>query len=364
MAQERVNTSAAERRCPNCGTRVARDAESCFMCGSDLRRESKRRRQISWLDALLVLAVLMVLVFWWQAGSRQANQVQVTPTVAAGIPNEQIPFVPFTPTPTPPPANATPEAVPTQGPTGTVEHTVEANETLLSIAIDFNVTVEDIRAANGISGDIIQIGQVLTIPNQQAVVAPPASAPESPRGQVSTFDYTVQEGDTIATIAARLGSSVDDILRANSISDPQLIRPDQTLQIPMRQVPAEVMQSSGTGTDGSIAYGAPQITAPATGAVISRSEPVLLRWVSVDLLEPNEWYVVLLYPQTPAARQFPSVWTKATSHRIELEYTPDEGQSAEYAWQVSVVRVLDGEGGAYSLEPASPSSELRRFIWQ
>ena len=364
MAQERLNTSAAERRCPNCGTRVARDAESCFMCGSDLRQVSKRRRQISWLDALLVLAVLAVLVFWWQAGSRQASQVQETPTVAAGIPNEQIPFVPFTPTPTPPPANATPEPAATQGPSGTVEHIVEANETLLSIAIDFNVTVEDIRAANGISGDIIQIGQSLTIPNQQAVVAPPAAAATPPRGQVSTFDYVVQQGDTIATIAARLGSSVDDILRANSISDPQLIRPDQTLKIPMRQVPAEVMESSGAPGDGMITYNAPQITAPATGAAIARGQPILLRWVSVDLLKPNEWYVVLLYPQTPSARQFPSVWTKTTSHRIETEFAPGEGQSAEYAWQVSVVRVLDGESSSYSLEPASPSSELRRFVWQ
>ncbi len=334
------------------------------MCGSDLRRETRRRRQISWLDALLVLAVLTVLVFWWQAGSRQANEVEVTPTVVAGIPNEMIPFVPSTPTPTPLPPDVTPAPVVTQGPSGTVEHIVEANETLLSIAIDFNTTVDDIRTANGISGDLLQIGQALVIPNQQAVVAPPASAPQSPRGQVSTFDYTVRQGDTIATIAARLGSSVDDILRANSISDPQLIRPDQTLKIPMRQVPSEVIDSSGEGGDGKITFGAPQIIAPANGAALPASDPVLLRWVSVDLLAPNEWYVVLLYPQTPSARQFPSVWTKGTSHRIELEYAPAVGESAEYAWQVSVVRVLTGEGGNYSLEPASPSSELRRFTWQ
>ena len=69
MARQQISTAIAERRCPNCGTRVARDAESCFMCGHDLRIQKKRRQRVSWIDALLVLAVLAVLGVWWRIAS-------------------------------------------------------------------------------------------------------------------------------------------------------------------------------------------------------------------------------------------------------------------------------------------------------
>jgi hypothetical protein len=90
----------------------------------------------------------------------------------------------------------------------------------------------------------------------------------------------------------------------------------------------------------------------------------LLRWVSVDVLAPNEWYVLLLYPASENARRLPSIWLKATSYRLEADLAPAEGQSADYAWQVSVVRVKIGERGQTILEAASPTSPLRRFTWQ
>lgn len=363
MAQDQISKPVVERRCPNCGTRVAREAESCFMCGYDLRREGSRRRSISWVDALLVLAVLAVLLFWWQAGSRQ-QPVEETVEVDAGIPPEQVPFLPPTPTPTP---TAVPEAASEEAPapllpTGTVEHVVVAGETLLSIALDYGVTVEEIRAANNLTGELIQIGEELTIPNQQAVVAPPVG--ETPRGPLSNFDYVVQEGDTLVSIAARLGSTVDEIQRANSLGADGLIRPGQALQIPVRRVPQEVIQSGQSGTGAEVPWPAPQLTAPADGATLPRTEPVLLRWVSVGMLADNEWYVVLLYPQSAASRQYPSIWTKATSHRLELAEAPAAGQVAGYSWQVSVVRVTTTAAGGSGLEPASPTSEMRRFSWQ
>lgn len=345
------------------------------MCGYDLRHEPRRRRQISWVDALLVLAVIFVIGFWWQAGNRQ-SEVEATPTVAAGIPPEQIPFFTSTPTPTPTSTPSADGAATPNAATGTVDHTVTAGETLLSIAIDYGVTVEELRAANNISGELIRIGDKLKVPNQQAVLAPPAGGTAAPGGSVSTFQYAVQEGDTIVSIATRLGSSVDEILRANDMGENDLIRPGQQLNIPVRQVPQEVLSSSAsaiaTPASGVFSptpptepiYARPQLIAPADGSTIDRTQPVLLRWVSVDLLAANEWYVVLLYPQSPAARRFPSIWTKTTSYRIETEFAPAAGQSAEYSWQVSVVRVKNGAGGGHALEPASPASELRQFTWQ
>ena len=185
------------------------------MCGYDLRREPQRKRQISWLDALLVLAVLLVLVFWWQAGNRPAAE-EVVATEAPGIAPENIPSLPPTFTPVPATVESTPTSSSPSAPTGTVEHSVTAGETLLSIALDYGVTVEEIQRANGLTGVLIRIGDVLVIPNQQAVNAPGAgsgSAQSAPSGPVSNFDYIVQDGDTIVSIATRLGSTVDEILR-------------------------------------------------------------------------------------------------------------------------------------------------------
>jgi murein DD-endopeptidase MepM/ murein hydrolase activator NlpD len=46
-----------------------------------------------------------------------------------------------------------------------------------------------------------------------------------------TVEYTVQEGDTVSTIAEKFGVSVDTILWENDLSENQRIKPGQTLKI-------------------------------------------------------------------------------------------------------------------------------------
>ena len=73
MAQERAPSSVAERRCPNCGTRVARNAESCFMCGYDLRKQPQRGRRISWVDVVLVVLTIALVIALQAPGLANAN---------------------------------------------------------------------------------------------------------------------------------------------------------------------------------------------------------------------------------------------------------------------------------------------------
>jgi LysM repeat protein len=61
------------------------------------------------------------------------------------------------------------------------------------------------------------------VPSPSAVVSNPSSDGAS---------YTVQKGDTLALIAKKTGAKQQDIVAANKISDPSLIKVGQTLIIP------------------------------------------------------------------------------------------------------------------------------------
>lgn len=375
MAQDSITpdqTNSPERRCPNCGTRVAQDAETCFMCGSDLRVQPRRTRRVSWIDAVLVLAVLAVLLFWWQMGGQPRTEDVRDPAIADILPTD-VPLMESTPTPT-----ITPEPEATATPIAPEEvfltHEVASGETLLSISGIYGVTVEDIQRANSLDDVLIRIGDELIIPVLREGLE------ESTIPISSQFTYKVKEGDTIVSIATLFGSTIQDMLEANGLSATDIIRPGDELTVPVRGVPEEVIeskiaaQSGSTGTlidssssteeTGGSIYIEPRLTGPANRAVLPREEPVLLRWVSVDLLAPDEWYVLLIYPTEGSAQVLPTIWTKGTSYRLGTEFAPEEGQSAGYTWQVSVARVNSMADGRHQLEAASPPSLTRTFTWE
>jgi LysM repeat protein len=347
------------------------------MCGHDLRTPQRRRQRVSWIDALLVLAVLAVLAFWWRIASQPRQETEAAQAGAQLLPTN-IPVLTAT-LATTMTVEATVEPTPTDVPTpvvrsdGVVRHTVRAGETLLGIAGLYGVTVSEIQAANNLQNELIRAGDELFIPITRT---------DDEEGEAiavaSQFEYTVEAGDTIVSIASRFGSTVEDIQRANSLSNNAVIRPGQVLAVPVRQVPSEVLASSAEATPtppassspqpfvtpGETIYIEPRLIGPPDDAVLNREEAALLRWISVDVLDPNEWYVLLVYPVSGSAQTLPSIWTKATSYRLDVDLAPAEGEAAEYAWQVSVVRVKPGVSSQFALEAASPPSELRSFTWR
>ena len=201
MARQQVSTVIAERRCPNCGTRVARDAESCFMCGHDLRIQKKRRQRVSWIDALLVVAVLVVLAVWWRIASQPRPEEAAGEGVAAILPTS-IPMLAATVPATMTLESTAPTPIPTASANGVIRHRVQEGETLVSIATLYGVTVSDIQAANNMSDVLIRTGDELMVP-----VSIPANQEATGSTVESRFEYTVQPGDTIISIANRFGST-------------------------------------------------------------------------------------------------------------------------------------------------------------
>jgi LysM repeat protein len=119
-------------------------------------------------------------------------------------------------------------------------YTVQAGDTLGSIARRFNTTVQAIVAANQLRDvNLIFVGQVLTLPG--GIGAPPAAtaAPGATAGPTvtatplapgQTISYVVQAGDSLIRLARRFGTTPERIRQLNNLTG-DVIFVGQTLVI-------------------------------------------------------------------------------------------------------------------------------------
>lgn len=98
-----------------------------------------------------------------------------------------------------------------------IDYTVRAGDTLWLLANRYGTTVDAIKRLNGLTGDMLQIGQVLRIPVNQTQ-------------QYTT--YTVRSGDTLWLLARRYGTTVDAIKKLNGLTSDDLSI-GQVLRIPV-----------------------------------------------------------------------------------------------------------------------------------
>jgi LysM repeat protein len=124
---------------------------------------------------------------------------------------------------------------------GDATYTVVKGESLWKIAKKFGTTPQAIAEANHIANPaLVFIGQQLRVPGAGQPAPAPAVAPaRAVPGTPSkiTVSYTVAGGDNLARIANKLGSSVGEIVAANKIRDPNLIRVGQVLNVPVPAPP-------------------------------------------------------------------------------------------------------------------------------
>lgn len=120
-------------------------------------------------------------------------------------------------------------------PAETSGYAVQKGDTLGHIALRYNVSSADIKKANGLKNDKLQIGQVLRIPgNGTAEVedAPAAANKTADKpASVKASAYTVVKGDTPSKIARKLGVSTDELIKLNSL-DSRNLQIGQRLSVP------------------------------------------------------------------------------------------------------------------------------------
>lgn len=125
----------------------------------------------------------------------------------------------------PQPAFASPAAATTQ------TYTVQPGDSVGRIAAMFGTSVEAIVQANRLANpNLIAVGQVLIIPVPGGVgLGPAVTAPAAPAPAAST--HTVQPGETLSAIAARYGTSVNQLASINGLANPNLLSVGQVLRV-------------------------------------------------------------------------------------------------------------------------------------
>ena len=95
-------------------------------------------------------------------------------------------------------------------------YTVKSGDTLYKIASSYGISVDELKKANNLTSNTLSIGQVLVIPS----------------GESSENTYTVKSGDTLYKIASNYGISVDALKKANNLTS-NTLSIGQVLRIPI-----------------------------------------------------------------------------------------------------------------------------------
>jgi len=268
----------------------------------------------------------------------------------------------------------TPTSTPTITPTPTpafFHHTVISGDTIAFIAEQYGVTIEALIAANDIGdGEHLSIDQVLIIPLSSDLV-PVATIP-TPGGPTPTPlpPIIVVEGENLRIIANLYGITVEDIVKANNLINPELIRIGQEIVIP-GVVLTPTLANSPVATrppptrEPDWKYRAPVLLSPVNGETFrGQDTEILLNWASVGILGTDEWYVLRIRTEASESNHTEgssrSEWTKNTSWRVpDWMHPVSKDDPHTFKWDITVVK-RPSQGAPEALSPRSAS---RRFSW-
>jgi len=152
------------------------------------------------------------------------------------------------------PSIATAESVDTSVAEGGLQYTVQSGDTLSAIAARYKISWQDIASANRLGEyTVLQIGMQIRLPGVPEASSPssaPVAASSAPAnteanggfvGNAGGIPYTIKSGDTLATIAARNGTTWQELARMNGLSENSFLQIGQTIQLPS----AEAANNSG-----------------------------------------------------------------------------------------------------------------------
>ncbi len=375
-----IETNSSKTKvCPTCGTRLSENAARCLVCGAEFtaRPEPKAARKaersvqasrmpivtLSLPAAVGALAVVIGIVaaiafFVSRAGGNAGNFEQIetsTPTL--------------TPTITQP---ATQTLIPTDVPTSTnippFEYTVSVGDGSCGfIASQFSVSVQSIIIANNLPSTCpISVGQKLMIPYPTPTIPPPATSTPLPvdatRENCETVPITVQDGDTLSSIAANYAVPPAAIKEWNGLTTDNVFI-GANLLVPLCKRAA----TQGPTPTATIPppYPAPNLLLPADGAAFTLANDVVtLQWASVGVLRDAEAYQITVEDVTSDQVRRLTDYATDTKYIVPTSYRPNDNVAHVLRWWITPVRQSGTDDQGQPIWTASGAvSDKRVFTW-
>ncbi len=354
----------------------------------------------------LVLSAGLLLLLACQiatpiGGPTPAVLETLEPTTPLETPTPELPTEP--PTATPRPVLESPTPTPTEGPPtatftptptpGPVEYVIQPNDTLLYIIQrppfnyrDTSVITEilllnpNIPSADRLPGPgstiLIPLPTPTPVPEgwELTQIAQPNLAQFEVLRDAEIVEYRVNEGETVLGIAQRNATTLAILATLNpglgffgcDFTNPSG-GPDCNVSLQVGQIvnvpaltPTPTLSPTFSGNETPTptpTYPPPSMVFPPQDASAS-ARTFHLQWVSVGILQPQEYYVVQIEDLTAGVTH--TDLTKNTSYELPESLIPTSGQPHQIRWRVSIG--APNEQGAYRI--ISGEGDWRSFWWQ
>lgn len=202
------------------------------------RRQQMMPFLIGGLAVILVVVGIIVLVLWFTGGNGPSISLFASATPTATNTSTPTPVTPTSTATLPPTETLVPTETVTPTPSGPFEYTIQENDNCYDIAAKYEVDLMVLLAINNFGSSCpIKPGDKILVP------APDTQLPtETPLpadiGRGTRITYVVKLGDTMAIIASKFNTTVDDILLQNKLEDANTLFAGQELIIRVNLVTA------------------------------------------------------------------------------------------------------------------------------
>ena len=126
---------------------------------------------------------------------------------------------------------------------GSTEYMVKRGDSLSKIANQFDTSVRAIKAANGLSSDLIRVGDKLVVPVSSSSTGTSSAMSPVPSDSISSSStapsfsasgartHTVKSGEYPGKIASQYDMTTDELLALNGITDPRKLQVGKVLKV-------------------------------------------------------------------------------------------------------------------------------------